>query len=138
MFRELMPILEGRTLMLTLSRVDDVTIRVCVIPKRVKDAAGENALLGPRVGRLPGVVEAVGACGVNLYLVGESVPARDVLEDALRYRRAADVSHTDEQDTYHTYDSRAWVVGDQGSVKAGAGEARLIFPNSRKQGGAHG
>ena len=47
MFRELMPILEGRTLMLTLSRVDDVTIRVCVIPKRVKEDAGENALCTP-------------------------------------------------------------------------------------------
>jgi PRTRC genetic system protein E len=47
MFRELMPILDGRTLMLTLSRVDDVTIRVCVIPKRVKEDAGENALCTP-------------------------------------------------------------------------------------------
>jgi PRTRC genetic system protein E len=47
MFRELMPVLEGRTLMLTLSRVDDVTIRVCVIPKRVKEDAGENALCTP-------------------------------------------------------------------------------------------
>jgi PRTRC genetic system protein E len=47
MFRELMPILEGRILMLTLSRVDDVTIRVCVIPKRVKEDAGENALCTP-------------------------------------------------------------------------------------------
>jgi PRTRC genetic system protein E len=47
MFRELMPILEERTLMLTLSRVDDVTIRVCVIPKRVKEHTGENALCTP-------------------------------------------------------------------------------------------
>lgn len=47
MFRELMPILEGRTLMLTLSRVDDLTIRVCVIPKRIKEDAGENALCTP-------------------------------------------------------------------------------------------
>jgi PRTRC genetic system protein E len=47
MFRELMPILEGRTFMLTVSRVDDVTIRVCVIPKRIKEDAGENALCTP-------------------------------------------------------------------------------------------
>ena len=31
MFRELLPILEGRTVMLTLARVDDTTVRVCVI-----------------------------------------------------------------------------------------------------------
>ena len=32
MFSELMTLLEGRTLMLTLARVDEGTIRVCVIP----------------------------------------------------------------------------------------------------------
>jgi PRTRC genetic system protein E len=47
MFRELMPILEGRTLMLTLSRVDENLIRVCVIPQRTKEATGENALCTP-------------------------------------------------------------------------------------------
>ena len=47
MFRELMPILEGRTVMLTLARVDDVTVRVCIIPKRIKEDAGENALCTP-------------------------------------------------------------------------------------------
>ena len=47
MFRELMPILEGRTLMLTLSRVDEKVIRVCVIPQRTKEATGENALCTP-------------------------------------------------------------------------------------------
>ena len=47
MFRELMPILDGRTLMLTLSRVDDATVRVCVIPKRLKEDAGESALCTP-------------------------------------------------------------------------------------------
>ena len=47
MFRELMPILEGRTLMLTLSRVDELTVRLCVIPKRIKEDAGENALCTP-------------------------------------------------------------------------------------------
>jgi PRTRC genetic system protein E len=33
--------------MLTLSRVDEGTIRVCVIPKRVREDAGENALCTP-------------------------------------------------------------------------------------------
>lgn len=47
MFRELMPILDGRTIMLTLSRVDDATVRVCVVPKRIKEDAGENALCTP-------------------------------------------------------------------------------------------
>jgi len=32
MFRELLSILEGRTVMLTLARVDDTTVQVCVIP----------------------------------------------------------------------------------------------------------
>ena len=47
MFRELMPILEGRALMLTLSCVDESVIRVCVVPKRLKDDSGENALCTP-------------------------------------------------------------------------------------------
>lgn len=47
MFRELMPILEGRTLMLTLSRVNESAIRVCVIPKRLKEDSGENGLCTP-------------------------------------------------------------------------------------------
>ena len=47
MFRELMPILEGRTVMLTLARIDDATMRVCIIPKRLKEDAGENALCTP-------------------------------------------------------------------------------------------
>ena len=47
MFRELMPILEGRTVMLTLARVDDLTVRVCIVPKRIKEDAGENALCTP-------------------------------------------------------------------------------------------
>lgn len=51
MFRELMPLLNERTVMMTLSRIDDVTIRVCVIPKRLKEdskeSAQENALCAP-------------------------------------------------------------------------------------------
>ena len=47
MFRELMPILEGRALMLTLSRVNESAIRVCVIPKRLKEDSGENGLCTP-------------------------------------------------------------------------------------------
>lgn len=51
MFRELMPLLKERTVMMTLSRVDDATIRVCVIPKRLKEdgkeTAQENALCAP-------------------------------------------------------------------------------------------
>lgn len=42
MFRELMPLLKERTIMLTLSRIDDATLRVCVIPKRVKEDAKED------------------------------------------------------------------------------------------------
>lgn len=42
MFRELMPLLKERTVMMTLSRVDDATIRVCVIPKRLKEDSKEN------------------------------------------------------------------------------------------------
>lgn len=51
MFRELMPLLKERTVMMTLSRIDDSTIRVCVIPKRLKEdtkeSAQENALCAP-------------------------------------------------------------------------------------------
>jgi PRTRC genetic system protein E len=51
MFRELMPLLKDRTVMMTLSRIDDGTIRVCVIPKRLKEdnkeTAQENALCAP-------------------------------------------------------------------------------------------
>lgn len=42
MFRELMPLLRERTLILTLSRIDDATMRVCVIPKRLKEDAKED------------------------------------------------------------------------------------------------
>ena len=42
MFRELMPLLKERTIMLTLSRIDDATLRVCVIPKRVREDAKED------------------------------------------------------------------------------------------------
>jgi len=37
MFVEVMPLLAGRTVMLTVAREDDKTLRVNVIPKRVKD-----------------------------------------------------------------------------------------------------
>jgi PRTRC genetic system protein E len=51
MFRELMPLLKERTVMMTLSRIDDTTIRVCVIPKRLKEdgkeTPQENALCAP-------------------------------------------------------------------------------------------
>lgn len=51
MFRELMPLLKERTVMMTLSRIDDATIRVCVIPKRLKEdgkeTPQENALCAP-------------------------------------------------------------------------------------------
>ena len=47
MFRELMPILNGRQLLLTVSRVDDATLRVCIVPKRLKEDAGENGLCTP-------------------------------------------------------------------------------------------
>ena len=51
MFRELMPLLKERTVMMTLSRVDDATIRVCVIPKRIKEdnkeTTEESALCSP-------------------------------------------------------------------------------------------
>jgi len=42
MFRELMPLLKERTVMLTIARLDEATVRVCVIPKRVKEVAGED------------------------------------------------------------------------------------------------
>jgi PRTRC genetic system protein E len=47
MFRELMPILDGRQVLLTVSRVDEATIRLCVVPKRLKEDAGENGLCTP-------------------------------------------------------------------------------------------
>lgn len=51
MFRELMPLLKERTVMMTLSRIDDATIRVCVIPKRLKEdnkeTGQESALCAP-------------------------------------------------------------------------------------------
>ena len=37
MFVELMPMLAGRTVMITVAREDDKTLRVNVIPKKVKD-----------------------------------------------------------------------------------------------------
>ena len=37
MFVELMPVLAGRTVLISVTRVDDKTIRVCVIPKKVKE-----------------------------------------------------------------------------------------------------
>lgn len=36
-FVELMPMLAGRTVMITVAREDDKTVRVCVIPKKAKD-----------------------------------------------------------------------------------------------------
>ena len=37
MFVELMPLLAGRTVMITVAREDEKTVRVCVIPKKVKE-----------------------------------------------------------------------------------------------------
>ena len=37
MFIELMPLLAGRTVMITVAREDEKTVRVCVIPKKVKE-----------------------------------------------------------------------------------------------------
>ena len=37
MFVELMPLLAGRTVMITATREDEKTVRVCVIPKKVKE-----------------------------------------------------------------------------------------------------
>jgi PRTRC genetic system protein E len=45
MFKELMPLLKQRVLVLTISRVDDELICVSVIPKKRGDAADENAAL---------------------------------------------------------------------------------------------
>ena len=48
MFIELLPILRNRTVMLTIALVNDHTIRVHVIPKRLKDAdSGDCALTTP-------------------------------------------------------------------------------------------
>ena len=45
MFKELMPLIKQRVLVLTISRVDDDLICVSVIPKKREDAADENAAL---------------------------------------------------------------------------------------------
>ena len=37
MFAELMPMLAGRTVMITVAREDDKAVRVCIIPKKAKD-----------------------------------------------------------------------------------------------------
>ena len=37
MFVELMPLLAGRTVLITVAREDEKTVRVCVIPKRTKE-----------------------------------------------------------------------------------------------------
>ena len=37
MFVELMPLLAGRTVLITVAREDDKTLRVCVIPKKAKE-----------------------------------------------------------------------------------------------------
>ena len=37
MFVELMPLLSGRTVLITVAREDEKTVRVCVIPKKVKE-----------------------------------------------------------------------------------------------------
>ena len=37
MFVELMPMLAGRTVLITVARENDKTLRVCVIPKKVKE-----------------------------------------------------------------------------------------------------
>src|SRR5271157_6577592 len=37
MFVELMPLLSGRTVLITVAREDDKTVRVCVIPKKTKE-----------------------------------------------------------------------------------------------------
>ena len=37
MFVELMPLLAGRTVMITVAREEERTVRVCVIPKKVKE-----------------------------------------------------------------------------------------------------
>ena len=37
MFVELMPLLAGRTVLITVAREDEKTVRVCVIPKKIKE-----------------------------------------------------------------------------------------------------
>ena len=96
--------------------------QACPLARDV-DSSGEDALLCQRVRRLPGGVEAVGAGGIDGYLVGQPLAPRYVLEDALRHRAAADVSRTDEKDTNHRCDSRRSRGGDQ--MKADCREARL-------------
>jgi hypothetical protein len=43
-----MPVLAGRTVMITVAREDDRAIRVCIIPKKAKD--DENPALTTPVG----------------------------------------------------------------------------------------
>jgi PRTRC genetic system protein E len=45
-FVELMPLLAGRTVLITVAREDEKTVRVCVIPKKVKED-GHPALTTP-------------------------------------------------------------------------------------------
>src|SRR5690242_2062536 len=37
MFVELMPLLAGRTVMITVAREDDKAVRVCIVPEKAKD-----------------------------------------------------------------------------------------------------
>ena len=37
MFSELMPLLAGRTVLITVAREGDKAVRVCIIPKKAKD-----------------------------------------------------------------------------------------------------
>jgi hypothetical protein len=69
-------------------------------------AAGEHALLRPRVRRLTRMIEAVGASSVYRYLASQPLAPRDVLKNTSCPRAAADVSHADEQDTDHARDSK--------------------------------
>jgi PRTRC genetic system protein E len=80
MFVELLPILRNRSVMLTLALVNDKTIRVNVIPKRLKDSdSGDDALTTPLTvtgtpdeldrefaGQLTGFTEAFVKLGSNL------------------------------------------------------------------------
>ena len=80
MFVELLPILRNRSVMLTLALVDDKSIRVNVIPKRLKESdSGDDALTTPLTvtgtpdeldrefaGQLVGFTEAFVKLGSNL------------------------------------------------------------------------
>jgi PRTRC genetic system protein E len=80
MFVELLPILRNRSVMLTLALVDDKSIRVNVIPKRLKESdSGDDALTTPLTvtgtpdeldrefaGQLTGFTEAFVKLGSNL------------------------------------------------------------------------